>query len=172
MSETRTVSARRRREMIAEAAYYRAEKRGFTGGDPIADWVAAEAEVDALLPAGRTPRAAPRAPAKAQRAAAKAGAASQHLAQELAERLEEAATAATRGLAALRRKLARITGAGRRDFELDVERLAALRDRVRASLKELSEQGEGASREARKRAETVRVEAAAALERVAQKLRR
>ena len=43
---------------------------------------------------------------------------------------------------------------------------------VRASLKELTEQGEGASREVRKRAETVRAEIATALERVAQKLRK
>jgi hypothetical protein len=32
--------------MIAEAAYYRAEKRGFAGGDPVEDWLAAEAEVE------------------------------------------------------------------------------------------------------------------------------
>jgi len=40
---------RPRREWIAEAAYYRAEPRGFRGGDPAADWLAAEAEIDALL---------------------------------------------------------------------------------------------------------------------------
>jgi hypothetical protein len=37
-----------RRQMIAEAAYFRAEKRGFQGGDPVTDWLAAEAEIDAL----------------------------------------------------------------------------------------------------------------------------
>jgi hypothetical protein len=36
-----------REEMIAVAAYYRAEHRGFDGGDPVADWLAAEAEIDA-----------------------------------------------------------------------------------------------------------------------------
>jgi hypothetical protein len=43
-----------RRGMIAEAAYLRAERRGFTGGHEKEreDWVAAEAEVDALLKAG------------------------------------------------------------------------------------------------------------------------
>jgi hypothetical protein len=35
--------------MISEAAYYRAEKRGFVGGDPTTDWREAEAEVDRLL---------------------------------------------------------------------------------------------------------------------------
>jgi len=43
-----------RRGMIAEAAYLRAERRGFSGGHEREreDWVAAEAEVDALLKAG------------------------------------------------------------------------------------------------------------------------
>lgn len=43
-----------RRGMIAEAAYLRAERRGFTGGHEKEreDWIAAEAEVDALLKAG------------------------------------------------------------------------------------------------------------------------
>jgi hypothetical protein len=35
--------------MISEAAYFLAEKRGFTGGDPCDDWVKAESQVDALL---------------------------------------------------------------------------------------------------------------------------
>jgi hypothetical protein len=34
--------------MIAEAAYYRAQRRGFRG-DPIRDWTEAEAEIDAQL---------------------------------------------------------------------------------------------------------------------------
>jgi hypothetical protein len=43
-----------RRGMIAQAAYLRAERRGFTGGHDKEreDWIAAEAEVDALLKAG------------------------------------------------------------------------------------------------------------------------
>jgi|SRR5581483_2828838 len=43
-----------RRSMIAEAAYLRAERRGFTGGSEKEkeDWLLAEAEVDALLKAG------------------------------------------------------------------------------------------------------------------------
>ncbi|HKT71731.1 MAG TPA: DUF2934 domain-containing protein [Steroidobacteraceae bacterium] len=38
-----------RRAMIAESAYLRAERRGFAPGHEEADWLAAEAEVDALL---------------------------------------------------------------------------------------------------------------------------
>lgn len=35
--------------LIAKAAYYRAEKRGFAPGHEAEDWLAAEAEVDAKL---------------------------------------------------------------------------------------------------------------------------
>src|SRR5947209_7704744 len=44
-----------RRGMIAEAAYLRAERRGFTGGPEKEreDWLAAEAAVEALLKGGR-----------------------------------------------------------------------------------------------------------------------
>jgi hypothetical protein len=38
-----------RDEMISVAAYYRAEHRGFVGGDSLADWLSAEAEIDAIL---------------------------------------------------------------------------------------------------------------------------
>ena len=45
------VSEDMRRGMIAQAAYLRAERRGFTGGNEVEDWLAAEAEVDSLLKA-------------------------------------------------------------------------------------------------------------------------
>lgn len=47
-----TVSEEARRAMIEQAAYLRAERRGFAPGGEAEDWVAAEAEVDALLRAG------------------------------------------------------------------------------------------------------------------------
>lgn len=49
-----TVSEDARRAMIAQAAYLRAERRGFASGDEVEDWLAAEAEVDALLRAGHS----------------------------------------------------------------------------------------------------------------------
>jgi hypothetical protein len=48
-SSIRTVSAEQRHAMIAESAYRRAERRGFKSGDPVADWLESEREVDALL---------------------------------------------------------------------------------------------------------------------------
>jgi hypothetical protein len=44
-----------RRQMIAEAAYYIAERRGFTEGCPDQDWYEAEQQIDRALGAS-TPR--------------------------------------------------------------------------------------------------------------------
>jgi Protein of unknown function (DUF2934) len=46
------LSPQLREEMIREAAYFRAEKRGFDGGDPLADWLSSEQEVDTALSKG------------------------------------------------------------------------------------------------------------------------
>jgi hypothetical protein len=35
-----------RHRRIEKAAYFRAEARGFIGGDPVQDWLLAEAEID------------------------------------------------------------------------------------------------------------------------------
>lgn len=46
------VPAEQRRNYIEMAAYYIAERRGFAPGDPLVDWVQAEAEIDRLLADG------------------------------------------------------------------------------------------------------------------------
>ncbi|KAF0163294.1 MAG: hypothetical protein FD157_3164 [Rhodocyclaceae bacterium] len=38
-----------REQMIAEAAYFRAEQRGFVPGNEMSDWFQAEADVEALV---------------------------------------------------------------------------------------------------------------------------
>jgi DUF2934 family protein len=43
------VGPEQRAALIAEAAFFRAEKRGFAPGHEVADWLAAESEVDARL---------------------------------------------------------------------------------------------------------------------------
>ncbi len=45
----RTVSEEERMHMIATAAYFKAEQRGFVGGNPDQDWAEAEKEVSELL---------------------------------------------------------------------------------------------------------------------------
>ena len=44
-----------RRALIAQAAFYRAERRGFEPGHEVQDWLAAEAEVDTGLTLGVAP---------------------------------------------------------------------------------------------------------------------
>jgi hypothetical protein len=39
----------RRRQMVAEAAYFYAEHRGFEPGHEVEDWLAAESQIDAAL---------------------------------------------------------------------------------------------------------------------------
>jgi hypothetical protein len=46
------LSVDQRLAMIAKFAYFRAEQRGFHTGDPMADWLESEKEVDALLSRG------------------------------------------------------------------------------------------------------------------------
>lgn len=43
---TKSTAKPDRSHMIAEAAYYLAEQRGFAGGDPVRDWLDAEALID------------------------------------------------------------------------------------------------------------------------------
>ncbi len=51
------VTEETRRAMIAEAAYFHAERRGFAAGNETQDWLRAEAEIDALLRAAHPGRA-------------------------------------------------------------------------------------------------------------------
>ena len=43
------LTAEARWRMIAEAAYFKAQRRGFVGGDATRDWAEAEQEIDAWL---------------------------------------------------------------------------------------------------------------------------
>ncbi len=62
-----TLTVPSREEMIAVAAYYRAEQRGFAAGDPQADWLAAAAQIDALLATGSSEQQAAVKPKSSKR---------------------------------------------------------------------------------------------------------
>lgn len=47
------VSLDQRNHYVQVAAFYIAERRGFAEGDPVADWAAAEEEVDRLIASGQ-----------------------------------------------------------------------------------------------------------------------
>jgi hypothetical protein len=48
-AKRRAITEDERRRMVAEAAYYLAEQRAFTGGDPADDWLLAEVQINRLL---------------------------------------------------------------------------------------------------------------------------
>lgn len=50
------ISVEHRRHYIELAAFYIAERRGFSGGNSLQDWLQAEAEIDQLLQQGRINR--------------------------------------------------------------------------------------------------------------------
>jgi hypothetical protein len=43
------VTSDEKQRMVAEAAYFRFANRNFTGGDPVEDWVTAEADIENSL---------------------------------------------------------------------------------------------------------------------------
>lgn len=47
---SQSLSPEERRRRIEQAAYFRAQQRGFISGDPVEDWLAAEREINRLLP--------------------------------------------------------------------------------------------------------------------------
>ena len=47
-----TISAEERAYLIEQTAYFKAQSRGFAGGDPLQDWLDAEAEVNLSLQKG------------------------------------------------------------------------------------------------------------------------
>lgn len=47
--KTVTITPEQRYRMISDAAFFRAERRGFLGGDAAQDWLDAEAEIDMII---------------------------------------------------------------------------------------------------------------------------
>ena len=126
---TSKVSEDQRRQMIAEAAYFRAERRGFGGGDPVTDWIEAETEVDERL--RRIDGA------------------------HLLQCLEDGLATATKELGSLKRKVSGVASGARNELQRDVDRLSDVRDALRGTVKELRAQGEQAGQLARRHAEKV-----------------
>jgi len=138
-------SSGQRRQMIAEAAYFLAEKRGFDSGDPVGDWIEAETEVDARL--------------------------RRIEAEHLVARLEEAVATASKKLAALKKKVSSMTADARTEWNEDVEKLAKLRDTLQRKLPELREQGEQAGQKALQQAEKLWEEMMQIIHRIGTKTR-
>lgn len=134
------VTEDQRQRMIAEAAYFLAERRGFNGGDSVADWIEAEAEVDERL--------------------RRIGAAG------VLECLNDGVESATKRLAAMKRKASTVASGARVQVNRDIDRLGELRDSLRVKVKELRAQGEHAGDVAVQQAERVWQELADAMRRL------
>lgn len=146
MTTLRKVSAEERLRMIAEAAYFRAEKRGFDGGDCVNDWIAAESEVNAEL--RRSER------------------------QHVIERFEIGLATATKELVAFKKKITSVASEARREWQQDVDRLGTLRDALSGKLDEFRHQSEDAGEKARQQGEKLWGEITEIAERVGAKMRR
>jgi archaellum component FlaC len=140
MTTPQKVSEGQRKQMIAEAAYFRAERRGFNGDGFLADWLEAESEVDMRL---------------------------REMEQEpLLDRLDERLTAVNEQLRAFKKKLTGMTSDARAEWEHDVEKLAKLRDTFEKKVKEIRAQGQHVSEKAKQQAEETWSEVSEVIERV------
>ena len=109
--------------MIADAAYFRAEKRGFSTGDTAQDWLDAEAEIDRAL---QTPDSKSKAlPITAKQALA------------FQKKLETQVKKWDVELASLKTKAQKAKTGIKADYEKQIEMLAEKRDIVQAKMQEL-----------------------------------
>ena len=89
MTDKTVVMPEERHRMIAETAYFLAQERSFTGGDPVSDWIEAERRVDRQLSALAIAR--------------------------MLELLESGVATAARKLGALRRRVSTLAASARTD---------------------------------------------------------
>jgi hypothetical protein len=134
---TTDVTAAERERMIREAAYFRAAQRGFTGGDPLGDWLDAESDIDAQL-----------SPQRARAKPAKRAAADDHQ-QTLKERLDQA----NEQLERLRARAGRLKQDARAEWEHELARLHELRDTLEQQAQELKNKTRSRSEALRTQAE-------------------
>jgi hypothetical protein len=134
------VTPEERHRMIAETAYFLAQERGFTGGDPVSDWIEAECRVDRQLWAAATAR--------------------------MLERLESGVATVAKKVGALKRRVSTLTASARTELNADVEGLDRLKEALQGKLRELREHGDEVTEKALRQAEKVWRDLSDALQRV------
>jgi predicted RNase H-like nuclease (RuvC/YqgF family) len=140
MMTIQKIPSGQRQQMIAEAAYFRAERRGFRDGDPMTDWIEAEKEVEQRLQEIED----------------------EHLVVSFEERLRMT----NERLGALKRKASRLKAETREALHRDAEKLAQLRDALEQQLEAIRRQGEEAGHKARQHAEKLWKEISDLIERL------
>lgn len=146
------VTPEERFRMIAEAAYFRAERRGFVGGDPVQDWLEAEAEIDRMLASGRLPESL---------------SAKQRFQIQLENELRELEAR----IEALRVQASLAKLELRSEFEKELEVLEVLRNRLRGRLEDIRARAEGAWEDLKSGAEQAWEDLRKALDRVTDRFR-
>ena len=146
--EPNQYSSDQRQRMIAEAAYFRAEHRGFQGGDPVEDWLQAEAEIDGIARGSEEPVWA-------------------SLAEQLTSKLRNWDDDFARLSTAVRE----VSSTVREDLQRELERLRPLRANAGEALKDVRQRGGHALDDLRALSERVRNELADSLESLAKRLR-
>ncbi len=146
------VTPQQRYQMIAEAAYFIAERRGFAAGDPARDWHEAEAEIERILQSGG--KAAGMTPKQAFQSA-------------LETQLRELDTRV--GELKLQASLAKLEMRG--EYGKQLENLSEQRAVAQAKLNELRERAEGAWEDLRGGTEKAWEDMREALERLASRFK-
>jgi hypothetical protein len=141
-------STEQRERMIAEAAYFRAKQRGFQGGDPLDDWLQAEAEIDRRELGGEQPARA-------------------RLADQVAAQLREW----DGQVSALATRAREVSSTVRAELERELERLKPLRATAGQALDDMRQRAGQATDDLRALSEKVRSELADGLENLARRLR-
>lgn len=127
MATVRKFSTEQREQMIAEAAYYRAEGRGFADGDPFLDWLDAEREIDALL---NVPKA-----------------------DSWLKQLESQLSTGRERLTTIKQRISNKGKTARAELKKDLEKLDEKLDSFESKLRELRDRGEKVTQRARQQAE-------------------
>jgi chromosome segregation ATPase len=118
-SQTSGCSPEQREQMIAEAAYRRAQQRDFQGGDPVNDWLEAEREVDRMLSESASAEDKPSA------------------VSGLVQQLESRIKGLDQDMARLMERARGVQADVREDIERELERLKPLRAAAEQRLTEL-----------------------------------
>ncbi len=139
--------------MIAEAAYYRAECRGFQCGDPVAGWLEAEAEIEAMLRGASEPDKE-----KIGKAA-------------LEEKLETQLDEWDKKLDSLMKQTKRAKADLRHDLEAQLEALRAKRAAAQDKLQELRQRSDSAWEDLKEGAEKAWDEMQKAIDSIAARFR-
>ena len=128
MTSMQAITAEGRRRMIAEAAWHRAEARGFANGDPMWDWLEAEREIDALLNDGR---------------------------KSWLGKLEDRLATARGEIRSVKSEVGSRAKSAKVKLKQDIEKMDELLDRFEEQIGKLRERGEKATQKARAQAEKI-----------------